>query len=143
MTAQFGAKNKAIVNQAMAVPLSVGDNNSFITQVGGSNVVNAAQTTGQQASAGNNTQVAMQVGTGNMATVTQATGASVPTPRSPRSTARTTSRSFRRSKTTSGGGQHPPPALFHLRIKHVSARRFRPDRRYARRPVPGPHQGPG
>jgi hypothetical protein len=59
------------------VPLSVGDNNSFISQVGGSNVVNAAQTTGQQASAGSNTQVAVQVGTGNIATITQATGANV------------------------------------------------------------------
>jgi hypothetical protein len=61
----------------MAVPLALGDNNSFITQIGGSNVVNATQSTGQQAMAGNNTQVALQVGFGNSANVTQATGANV------------------------------------------------------------------
>jgi hypothetical protein len=55
----------------------MGNNSSFIAQIGGSNVVNAAQTTGQQAMAGNNTQVAYQVGYGNSATVTQATGANV------------------------------------------------------------------
>ena len=61
----------------MAVPLAIGDNNSFIIQVGGYNVVNAAQSVGQQATAGNNNQVALQVGVGNSLTVAQSTGANV------------------------------------------------------------------
>jgi hypothetical protein len=80
LTTQFGAGNQATVSQAMvAVPVgaATGNNNSFISQIGGSNVVNSAQTTGQQASAANNTQVALQVGYGNSATVSQSTAASV------------------------------------------------------------------
>ncbi len=34
VTAQFGTKNQANVAQSMAVPLALGDNNSFITQIG-------------------------------------------------------------------------------------------------------------
>jgi len=79
VTSQFGVKNKAKVTQSMANPLAVGDNNSFITQVGGYNVVNAAQSVGQQATtpAGNNNQVALQVGYGNSISVAQTTGANV------------------------------------------------------------------
>jgi hypothetical protein len=55
----------------LANPLGGGNNNSLITQVGGYNVVNAAQTTGPQQMIGDNTQVAIQVGYANSATVSQ------------------------------------------------------------------------